>query len=97
MADGVIVGAASVQVKADKECYLGALCVIPEYANKGIGQQAMSFLDTEFSSAKHWALETPSDKTQNHYFYQKFGYKVTREYMDGDVKISYFERLIQRQ
>lgn len=90
--EGVIVGAISIKKESDNHFYLGALCVIPDYANKGIGQQAMRFLDSEFPHAVHWALETPTDKTQNHYFYKKFGYKVTKEYTDGSVPVSYFER-----
>lgn len=52
----------------------------------------MCFLDTKFANATNWALETPADKIQNHYFYKKFGYTVTKEYLDGNVLISYFER-----
>lgn len=90
--NGRIVGAISVRNEKEGFYYLGALCVIPEYANKGIGKKAIAFLDREFQDAKQWALETPSDKVENHYFYKKFGYKVTNEYMDGNVRISYFER-----
>ncbi|MDR2933054.1 MAG: GNAT family N-acetyltransferase [Oscillospiraceae bacterium] len=86
-----IVGAVSVKTVSDHSFFLGALCVVPEWANKGIGQQAMHFLDREFSGARHWALETPADKIQNHYFYKKFGYRVTKEYTDGNVVIAYFE------
>lgn len=86
------VGAISVNQESKTHCFLGALCVIPEYANRGIGQQAMSLLDKEFPSVQCWTLETPSDKEQNHYFYKKLGYTVTKEYMDGGVLISHFER-----
>lgn len=72
--------------------YLGCICVLPAYENKGIGQLTMRFLDFTFPQAKHWALETPADKTRNHYFYRKHGYTVTREYTAGKVRISYFER-----
>lgn len=92
--EGIIVGAISVKQEPENRYYLGALCVIPDYANKGIGQQAMRFLDDEFPQASHWALETPTDKAQNHYFYKKFGYMVTKEYMDGSVSVSYFERQV---
>lgn len=92
LADGSVVGAASVRKEKPGHYYLGGLCVIPEYAGRGIGQQAMRFLDLEFPNAVHWALETPADKLQNHYFYKKFGYTVTKEYLDGGVPICYFER-----
>lgn len=89
---GKTVGAISVRELHEGHFHLGALCVIPEFAGRGIGQQAMYFLDAEFPQAAHWALETPSDKQQNHYFYEKFGYRVTREYMDGAVRVSLLER-----
>lgn len=95
LADGCIVGAISVRQEADNRYYLGALCVIPDYAGRGIGTQAMHFLDREFPQAVSWALETPADKLQNHYFYQKFGYRVTKEYADGSVPVCYFERWVQ--
>lgn len=75
MVDGLIVGAISVENEADKHYYLGALCVIPDYANQGIGQEAMCFLDQKFPDAVHWVLETPADKTQNHYFIANLGTK----------------------
>lgn len=95
IADGIIAGAAAVRQEAAHHYYLGALCVIPAYAGKGIGQEAMQLLDGEFPDARHWALETPADKLQNHYVYKKLGFVVTKEYMDGSVRISYFERQIQ--
>ena len=91
---GTIVGAISVKEISNQHYYLNSLCVTPEYASKGIGQQAMRFLDEEYSCAVHWALETPTDKIQNHYFYKKFGYLITKEYVNGNVPISYFERLV---
>lgn len=91
-----IIGAISVQSREENFYYIGALCVIPEFANKGIGKKAMAFLDEEYPDARHWALDTPSDKFENHYFYKKFNYEVTKEYMSGNVLISYFERWIPR-
>jgi len=37
-------------------------------------------------------LETPADKERNHYFYKKCGFKVTGEFMDGNVKVVIFEK-----
>ena len=90
--DDKLIGAISIKPLSDTDFFLGALCVIPKYANKGIGTQAMRFLDSEFASATHWALETPSDKSENHRFYKKFGYKITKEYTVDNIEISYFER-----
>lgn len=94
IADGIIVGAISVHEQSENHHFLGALFVIPEYSNQGIGQETMKFLDGEFVTAVHRTLEIPADKEQNQYFYKKMGYQVTKEYLDGIVSISYFERHI---
>lgn len=96
MADGIIVGAVSVKTEQAHHYFLSALCVIPDYANQGIGQKAMHLLDDEFPDAVHWALETPTDKKENHYFYQKFGYQATNQYMVKNVPISYLERQLPK-
>lgn len=92
--NGVIVGAISVKRVSATDCFLGALCVIPEYANKGIGQQAMKFLESQYPDVTQWRLETPMDKVQNHYFYKKFGFEIKKVYRDGNVSIALFERCI---
>lgn len=88
----VIVGAISVKRVTATDYFLGALCVIPEYANKGIGQQAIKFLERQYRNATHWRLETPMDKVQNHYFYKKFGFEITKVYKDGNVLVALFDR-----
>ncbi|HPF86770.1 MAG TPA: GNAT family N-acetyltransferase [Candidatus Limiplasma sp.] len=90
--DGNIVGDIIVRDEGGGAYYLGCLCVIPTYENRGIGQLALAFLDQHFPDAAHWALETPADKERNHYFYQKHGYRVTKEYPVDGVLISYFEK-----
>lgn len=97
LVEDTIVGAISVKKEAPGHYFLGALCVIPEYANRGIGQQAMRFLECRYPDAAHWALETPADKYQNHYFYQKFGFSITREYRDGRVPVVRFERFSREE
>jgi hypothetical protein len=53
---------------------------------------AMTFMENQFPQAKHWSLEALADKERNHYFYKKHGYQITKEYMDGTVKIVLFEK-----
>lgn len=95
IADESTIGDIIVKSKGSGHYHLGGLCVIPEYQNRGIGQTAMRFLLSFFSDAKHWSLETPSDKGVNHSFYKKFGFTITKEYMDCDVKIVLFERDVE--
>ena len=92
IADNKIVGDIIVYKKSDNHYFLGCLCIIPEYENKKIGQKAMSFLDTYFTDAKHWSLETPADKDRNLYFYKKHGFEITKKYLDGSVEIVLFEK-----
>lgn len=94
--NGQIVGDIIVRDNGDDTYYLGCLCVVPSFENKGIGQKAMKFLEQEFPNAKKWSLETPADKYRNHYFYRKFGFEVTKEYMSDNVKIVLFEKYIMR-
>lgn len=92
MDGGTIIGDIIVRKKDEGDYYLGGLCVIPAYENNGIGQIAMNFILNYFNDAIHWSLETPLEKKRNHYFYQKFGFKITKEMIDGSVKIVLFEK-----
>ena len=53
---------------------LGRIYIDPEYQDKGIGTQAMSFIEKTFSDAQRWTLETPKLAYRNHHFYEKLGY-----------------------
>jgi len=52
----------------------------------------MTFMEKQFPQATHWSLEALADKERNQYFYKKSGYQVTKEYMDGNIKIVLFEK-----
>ena len=94
ISDNKIVGNIGVRDNNDNTYFLGCLCVIPDYENKGIGQEALRFIESEFPKATVWTLETPADKERNHYFYKKFGYNIVKEYMEGSVKLVLFENII---
>ena len=94
LCDGIVIGDIAVRDNAHGDYYLGCICILPAYENKGIGQSAMNFIDSCFPDAKHWSLETPSDKLRNHYFYKKHGYEVTKEYDVEGVLISFFEKFL---
>ncbi len=97
LCDGKIVGDIIVADKGDNNYFLGCICVIPKLQNKGIGKAGMDFLEKQFPDAVHWSLETPSDKVENHYFYKKHGFDITKEYMDGNVKIALFEKTVSKK
>jgi GNAT superfamily N-acetyltransferase len=53
---------------------LGRIYIDPEYQNKGIGTQAMKFIESTFKDAQKWTLGTPKLAFRNHHFYEKLGY-----------------------
>lgn len=87
-----IVGDIIVRDNNDSTYFLGGICVVPDYENHGIGQEAIKFIESQFHNATVWTLETPADKERNHYFYKKMGYTIVDEYMDGSVKIVLFKK-----
>lgn len=89
-----IVGNISIKDNHDNTYCIGCLCVIPDYENKGIGKEAIRFIESELPNSTVWNLETPVDKRRNHYFYKKAGYSIVDEFMDGSVKLALFEKKI---
>ena len=53
---------------------LGRIYIDPDYQNKGIGTQAMKFVESTFRDAQKWTLETPKLAYRNLHFYEKLGY-----------------------
>ena len=92
LCDNKIVGDIIVRDNGDHTYFLSGLCVVPEYQNRGIGQKAIQYLENELPNATLWTLETPADKYENHYFYKKMGFQITKEYMDGSVNIVLFQK-----
>ena len=85
------VGAISVLKKDDSLYYLGALCVIPEYQRKGIGQKLLEFIKDKYKDWKKIELVTPADKEKNINFYtKKCGFTIDGEEMDGNVRVYHF-------
>lgn len=89
-----VIGNISVTDNKDGTYYLGCLCVIPDYENKGIGQEAIRFIESEFPNASLWTLQTPADKERNHYFYKKMGYSIVKECIEGSVKLVILEKKV---
>lgn len=86
--NNVPIGVISAECKGNGQYYVGCLCVIPEYQNRGIGTQAMHHFLEVHADWKKVSLITPSDKDENIYFYtQKCGFKIDRTELDGNVKV----------
>ncbi|QAA32330.1 GNAT family N-acetyltransferase [Clostridium manihotivorum] len=86
--DDIPVGAVSFANRGEGEYYLGCLCVVPDYQNKGIGAQAIKYTLAYYSDWKKITLITPADKEKNINFYtKKCGFKIDGTEMDGNVKV----------
>lgn len=53
---------------------LGAIFILPNYQNLGIGHRSIEFIENSYPDAKMWSLDTPYKSYNNHYFYEKHGY-----------------------
>jgi GNAT superfamily N-acetyltransferase len=56
--------------------HLEVLVVDPDWHNRGVGTEAMSFIEEAFP-AEIWTLDTPTYATRNQYFYERLGYVNT--------------------
>jgi GNAT superfamily N-acetyltransferase len=77
--DSNIIGSMTITDYGNLHYELSTIFIIPEYQNKGIGQQAIIFIEGKFRDAKKWTLDTPSVATRNHYLYGKMGYTKVNE------------------
>lgn len=74
LVDKRIIGNISVRPMEEGRYWLGCLAVIPEFQNRGIGSEAIRFLEKQFPDAVSWGLDTPVQKEGNCDFYEKMGY-----------------------
>jgi len=91
--DGHIVGGIVVFDQGEGHFHLDVIDVDPAYHNRGIGSQAMQFLEQTYPAQK-WTLHTPGYALRNQHFYEKFGYvKVGEELYDGFLLFAYEKQL----
>lgn len=93
VADSQIIGGIIVFNLGSGHFNLGRIYIHPDYQNRGIGTQALQFLETTFQEAKRWSLDTPVWATRNHHFYEKMGY--VRVGASGDEDILYEKQLVR--
>jgi GNAT superfamily N-acetyltransferase len=75
--------------------HLGRIYLAPEFQDRGIGGQAMTFIEKLFPAAKRWTLDTPSWAVRNHYFYEKHGYaKAGEQPLGPDMVLFLYEKVI---
>jgi len=76
--DDEIIGALDVRGN-DERMHIDKVFISPAYQNKGLGTMSIHFLEEKFPNVKLWTLYTPYLSFRNHHFYEKFGYKKTKE------------------
>ena len=74
VADEKIVGTILVEKRGGGEYFLNTLSVAPEYQGRGIGEQALAFIETHFADARKWSLHVTERNYRNQKFYESFGY-----------------------
>ena len=78
IAAGKLVGAFIVFTNPEKDYWLGNIFVDPDHQNQQIGTRTWEFIETNYSDAKAWNLETPAWAVRNHHFYEKQGFVRVR-------------------
>ncbi|MGP3788297.1 GNAT family N-acetyltransferase [Paenibacillus sp. 1A_MP2] len=73
-----IIGAMDIRGNDDR-MHIDKVFVSPLNQNKGAGTAAIQFLEEQFNNVKLWTLYTPYLSFRNHHFYEKFGYRKTKE------------------
>lgn len=76
--DDTVIGAMDVRGNNER-MHISKVFISPSHQNKGAGTATLQFLEEKFSDVKLWTLYTPYLSFRNHYFYEKFGYKKTKE------------------
>lgn len=82
--DRQIVGGVIVFDMGQGRFELGRIYVDPDFRNRGIGTQAMQFIERAHPQARRWTLGTPIWATRNHHFYEKLGYVKIGEDHTGE-------------
>lgn len=77
--DKANVGAIRV-VKVENRIYrVSPIFVLPEYQGRGIAQKVFKLIETMYSDAMEWQLDTILQEKGNCYLYEKLGYRKTGE------------------
>lgn len=71
----VNVGWVRVTELAEVTYKISALCVLPEYQNRGIAQEALKQIESHYPKAQKWILDTILQEKGSCHLYEKLGYK----------------------
>jgi GNAT superfamily N-acetyltransferase len=86
-----IVGGFSLYDMGNLHFELGSIYIDPKYQGKGIGQQAISYIEQIYPEVRKWTLDTPYLSFRNHDFYEKMGYiKIGEEKLEAPQEFVLF-------
>ncbi|MEI4770110.1 GNAT family N-acetyltransferase [Psychrobacillus sp. FJAT-51614] len=88
--DKEVVGGIIVTISGKTYGRIDRIFVDPNYQGKGIGSKVLNLIEFEFPNVRNWDLETSSRQINNHYFYEKMGYRTTYETED---EYAYLKRI----
>ena len=96
LCDNKPVGCVSCHSNGQQEYEIGCLCVIPEYQGKGIGTQAIRFVQDYYDDWKRLTLVTPLYKHENVRFYtERCGFQIVSTEKEDGIELVRF--LMERQ
>jgi len=77
--EGETVGGFLVYRNAATEFYMCRLLLDPIRRRQGVGTRAMLLMSDRYPEATIWRTDTPAWNTRTRPFYEKLGFRVTRE------------------
>jgi ribosomal protein S18 acetylase RimI-like enzyme len=89
--DGQIVGVMVVFDKGNGHVHLDLIAIDPAYHNRGIGTQAIHFLEQTYP-ATLWTLDTPEWAIRNQHFYEKLGFVKVGQTVLPDITLFAYEK-----
>jgi ribosomal protein S18 acetylase RimI-like enzyme len=82
------VGWVRVMEVEEKTYKISALCVLPEYQNRGIAQEALKQIESYYPNAREWSLATIFQEKGNCHLYEKMGYVKVGELIPINERMS---------
>ena len=93
IANRQIIGGIVLFNKGEGHYHLDLIFIAPVFHNRGIGTQAMHFLEGKYPARK-WTLDTPAWAVRNIHFYEKFDYIKVGEFEDDSTPLIAYEKHI---
>lgn len=85
-----IIGGVIITLSGESFARIDRIFIDPIYQGKGIGSSVINLVERMFPNVRFWDLETSSKQINNHYFYEKMGYKTT---IESDDEFCYLKQI----